>query len=261
MTAVWNRCLSFLANILIWIEAAAQPLLKNDGLLMMIAAAALILGPLLTFANHKLRARAFDDAVDLPKNFCGYYGILSRLFYYPVVFSTSLLCALSGRGGNTGIFQGMVSSSTRTTLSNFLEWNDTCKYFFTFLFLYVVLKTLFCILKLRFFRLLRFYLHTINCITLGFLTANLYMALMDASRGNFLMTLVSLAVGLCLYSVFIMIFIGMVAPLVLIAAPLFLPLTLLFGAAPFFMPVKYDSDLDVLGHFMLVNAWAELFSA
>ena len=87
------------------------------------------------------------------------------------------------------------------------------------------------------------------------------MALMDASRGNFLMTLVSLAVGLCLYSVFIMIFIGMVAPLVLIAAPLFLPLTLLFGAAPLFMPVKYDNGLDVLGNFMLVNAWAELFSA
>lgn len=261
MIAVWNRCLGLLASILIRIDTMAQPIVQNDGLLIAVALISLILGPLLTFANHKLRERALEDAFDLPEHFCGYYGILSKLVYYPVVFATSLLCTLSGQGGSTGIFQGMVSSSARATLSNFPEWNDTCKYFFTFLFLYAVLRTIFCILKLRFFRLLRFWLHTVNCITLGFLAASLYMLLMDASRGNFLMRLAALAVGLCLYSVYVIILIGITTPLVLIAVPLLLPLGFLFGMAPFFTPVKYDNDLDVLGHFMLINAWAETFSA
>ena len=265
MTAIWNHCLGFMATILLRIDAAAEPVLKNDGLLIVIALTALILGPLLTFANLKLRARASEELLDSLEHSHGYYGILSRLFYYPVVFSTSLLCALSGQGSNAGIFQGMASSDVRATLSNFPEWNDTCKYFLIFLFLYAALKIFFSVLKLRFFRLLRFCLHTINCVTLGFLAANVYMASVDASRGNFLMTLVSLAVGLCMYSVFIVIFIGMAAPLVLIVMPLIAPfigpLALLCGLSPCFVPVKYDNDLDLLGHFMLVHAWADLFSA
>ena len=265
MTAVWNDCLGFMAKILIWFEAAAEPILKNDGLLIVIALAALILGPLLTFANLTLRGRTSEELLDSLEHSHGYYGILSRLFYYPVAFSTSLLCALSGQGSNAGIFQGMVNSNVRTTLSNFPEWNDTCRYFFVFLFIYMVLKIFFSVLKLRFFRLLRFCLHTINCVTLGFLAANVYMASVDASRGNFLMTLVSLAIGLCMYSVFVVIFIGMAAPLVLIVMPLIAPfigpLALLCGLSPCFVPVKYDNDLDLLGHFMLVHAWADLFSA
>ena len=265
MTAIWNHCLGFMAKILIWFEAAAEPILKNDGLLIAIASASFILAPLLTFANWKWRKRVSEELMDSLEHSCGYYGILSRLFYYPVVFATSLLCALSGQGGNTGMFQGMVNSDVRTTLSNFPEWNDTCRYFFVFLFIYMVLKIFFTVLKLRFFRLLRFCLHTINCVTLGFLAANVYMASVDASRGNFLMTLVSLAVGFCLYSVYVMVFIGMVAPLVLIVMPLIAPfigpLAILCGLAPSFIPAEHDNALDILGHFMLVNAWAELFSA
>lgn len=262
---MWEKCLNFVSEILIWIGGAAQPLLDNDGLIIMFAFVSLILGPLLSFANRKLRKQTFEDVFESLENSCGYYGIISKLFYYPVVFATSLLCTLSGQGGNTGIFQGMVSSTAKTTFTNFLEWDDTCKYFFTFLFLYVLLKTLFSLLKFRFFRLLRFYLHTINFITLGFLVASLYMVLVDASGGNILMTLVSLAVGLPLYSVFIMVFIGMLAPLVLIVLPFIIPfigpLAILFGVAPAVMPVKHENGLDVLGHFALVNAWANLFSA
>ena len=132
MTAIWNHYLGFMATILLRIDAAAEPVLKNDGLLIVIALAALILGPLLTFANLKLRARASEDLLDSLEHSHGYYGILSRLFYYPVAFSTSLLCALSGQGSNAGIFQGMVNSNVRTTLSNFPEWNDTCRYFLYF---------------------------------------------------------------------------------------------------------------------------------
>lgn len=265
MSAIWNHCLNFMAKILIWLEAAAEPILKNDGLLIMIAFASFILAPLLTVANWKWRKRASEELMDSLEHSCGYYGILSRLFYYPVVFATSLLCALSGQGGNTGMFQGMVNSNVRTTFSNFLEWNDTCRYFFVFLFIYMVLKIFFSVLKLRFFRLLRFCLHTINCVTLGFLAANVYMVSVDASRGNFLMTLVSLAVGFCLYSVYVMVFIGMVAPLVLIVMPLIAPfigpLAILCGLTPIFIPAEHDNELDILGHFMLINAWAELFSA
>ena len=97
MTAIWNHCLGFMATILLRIDAAAEPVLKNDGLLILIALAALILGPLLTFANLKLRARASEDLLDSLEHSHGYYGILSRLFYYPVAFSTSLLCPFPDR--------------------------------------------------------------------------------------------------------------------------------------------------------------------
>ena len=77
------------------------------------------------------------------------------------------------------------------------------------------------------------------------------------------MTLVSLAVGLRMYSVFVVIFIGMAAPLVLIVMPLIAPfigpLALLCGLSPCFVPVKYATDLAMLGHLMLVHAWPDLF--
>ncbi|MDY3281211.1 hypothetical protein [Dysosmobacter sp.] len=257
MIAVWNRCQVLLAELLARADTAARPVLENDGLLIAIALVSLILGPLLTFAHVRLGRQAPEP----PERFFGYYGILSRLFYYPVVFAVSLLCAVSGQGGNTGIFQGMVSAHTRATLSNFGEWNDTCRYLFTFLLLYAVLRTLFCLLKLRFFRLLRFWLHTVNCVTLGVLAAQLYLALTDASRGNFLMTLVQLAVGFCLYSVYVMVFMGITAPLVLIAVPLLAPLGLLFRGVPLFLPLRCDNDLEELGGFLLFGAWAEAFSA
>ena len=50
-----------MAKILIWFEAAAEPILKNDGLLIAIASASFILAPLLTIANWKWRKRVSEE--------------------------------------------------------------------------------------------------------------------------------------------------------------------------------------------------------
>lgn len=259
-----NGLYSWVGGCLAQFGLLTEPLryrLENDGFLLVFGSLGmLIVGILLVAATKKLQKSAWDGFGEEVESTMGYYSVLGKLVYYPLVIETVFFCVISGQGPNTAIFQGVVDSKVHYTLYNFMEWSEAPKYFLCFAFLRFILKTAACIIKRRPLKLLRFYVHTIDATIIGMAVGHLFLFLAEFSNEGFIQTLLFLPVQLCMFIVY-PITIGLfTAPLVLIAMPLLVPLMGIIFGTILFQPNRVESEADAIGFLVYSNAVLNMLS-
>lgn len=242
------------------IEPLMHKLYKNGFLMFFSCLGMLILGVIVVVATKRLRESTLKGVEEEIKGITGYYSILAKLFYYPLIIEAVFFCVVSGQGINTGTFTGVVDANVHYTLFNYIEWSEAPKYFMCFAVLRFLLKTAACIIKRKPLKLFRFYVHTIDAVILGWIIGNLFLFLSELSREGFLLRILFIPVAFGFFVIYPLTMGLFLAPLVLLAWPLFVLAGGLIWGKILFSSNRIESEEDAIGFLAYSNAVLDMFS-
>ena len=265
---IFDKLFSMVGTCLAWFGAVTEPFRHwffNNGFVMFFGSVGLlILGILLVTATKKMRESAWSGVEEMFEHATGYYSILVKLFYYPLVFETVMFCMISGEGQNSGMFAGIVDMDVKFTWYNYSDWFDGPKYFGAVIVLYFLMKTIACILRKRPFRLLKFYVHTADFAILGAVVGFLYVCMCDIRTGSFILSVLTLPLEWCLFLVYPVTMGLFLAPLVLLVAPIVMPLFWMLkffvGMSPLYTEYEIRNEADAVAYGGYIKNCLDLFS-
>lgn len=155
-------------------------------------------------------------------SFVGLYKVILYVMFYPCAFITGLFWAISGHGSNMAFFTGMLSGDMAHTFSNYLQWYEAPKYICAIVIVKLTMKAVGCIGRRDFKGFLRTAFLTLSVAMLGSLVGLFYINMQIASRGNFILTVLSLIPSLVVYLTYPYTALALIMPLILISMPVVL---------------------------------------
>lgn len=155
-------------------------------------------------------------------SFIGLYKVILYVMYYPCAFITGLFWAISGHGSDMAFFNGMLSGEMGHTFSNYLQWYEAPKYICAIVIVKLVMKAVGCIGRRDFKGLLQTAYLTLAVALLGSLVGTFYVNIQVASRGSFILTILSLIPSFAVYLTYPYTMLALIMPLILISMPVVL---------------------------------------